>query len=147
DNVAGCAQTESADQAGYVSAELGDPGPDFNNPAGPAYYAGASQPVTLTVNRPDSDKSIKKVKILLPPGLVGSADAAPTCTQASATAGTCATTQANSQIGTVALKIGDSSDTFLITGGLYNTVAPSDRPAKFTFIADVNVGPFAFGKV
>ncbi|MBI2691108.1 MAG: hypothetical protein HYX29_04090 [Solirubrobacterales bacterium] len=147
DTVASCIQTESADQPGYVSAELGAIGPDFNNPAGPAYYAGASQPVTMTVNRPDSDKSIKRVKFLLPPGLVGSADAAPTCTQASADAGDCATTQAGSQIGTVTLKIGDSSDTYEITGGLFNTDAPSNRPAKFTFIADVNVGPFAFGKV
>jgi hypothetical protein len=147
DTVASCIETESADQPGYVSAELGAPGPDFNNPAGPAYYAGASQPVTMTVNRPDSDKSIKRVKFLLPPGLVGSADAAPTCTQASADAGDCATSQAGSQIGTVTLKIGDSSDTYEITGGLFNTDAPSNRPAKFTFIADVNVGPFAFGKV
>ncbi|MBJ7353481.1 MAG: hypothetical protein JHC98_01530 [Thermoleophilaceae bacterium] len=148
DSVASCIQTESADQLGYIAAEIGE-GPDFNNPAGPAYYAGSSQPVTLTVNRPDSDKSIKRVKILLPPGLVGSADAAPTCAQASADAGTCDTTVSNnaSQIGTVTLQIGDSSDTYEITGGLYNTVAPGNRPAKFTFIADVTVGPFAFGKV
>jgi hypothetical protein len=145
DNVAACANTQSSG----VTAEIGAPGPGFNDPNGLAYYAGSSQPVTLTVSRPDSDKSIKRVKILLPPGLVGSADAAPTCSQASADAGTCATTVANnaSQIGTVSLEIGDSSDTYLITGGLYNTDAPSNRPAKFTFIADVNVGPFAFGKV
>jgi uncharacterized membrane protein len=129
-------------QNSAVTAEIGD-----NNPAGPSYFAGTSQNVTLTVNRPDSDKSIKRVKFLLPPGLVGSADAAPTCTQASADAGTCGTTEPGSQIGTTALKIGDSSDTYLISGGLFNTVAPSNRPAKFTFIADVNVGPFAFGKV
>jgi hypothetical protein len=153
DNVASCSETESADDPdlipAYVKAEIGAVGPDFNNPAGSAYHAGTSQPVTMTVNRPDSDKSIKRVKFMLPPGLVGSADAAPTCAQASADAGTCATTVANnaSQIGTVTLKIGDSSDTYEISGGLFNTDAPSNRPAKFTFIADVNVGPFAFGKV
>ena len=48
---------------------------------------------------------------------------------------------------TSTLKIGDSSDTFAITGGLYNTVAPSNRPAKFTFAAAVQVGPFDFGKI
>ncbi|MBJ7458980.1 MAG: hypothetical protein JHD02_07330, partial [Thermoleophilaceae bacterium] len=145
DSVASCIDTQSA----AVTAELGDPNTPatFNNPTGPAYFAGSSQPVTLTVNRPDSDKTIKRVKVLLPPGLVGSADAAPTCTQISADAGTCDSTQAGSQIGTITLKIGDSSDTYEITGALYNTEAPSNRPAKFTFIADVNVGPFAFGKV
>lgn len=152
DNVANCIETESADDPdldpAYVKAEIGA-GPDFNNPAGPAYFAGSSQPVTMTVNRPDSDKSIKRVKFMLPPGLVGSADAAPTCSQESADAGTCATTVPNnaSQVGTVTLKIGDSSDTYELAGGLFNTVAPSNRPAKFTFAMDVNVGPFAFGKV
>ncbi len=136
-STATCTQTQSA----TVSAEIGD-----NNPSGPAYYAGAHEDVSMTVSRPDTDKSIKRIKFLLPAGLVGSADAAPTCPDAVADAGNCDTV-ANTQIGSTTLKIGDSSDTYEISGGLYNVVAPSNRPAKLSFAADINVGPFALGKV
>ncbi len=146
--------TESASDSfttDYDGGGAACPGTDPQNPSFAAtltdYTAGASGDLTLTISRPDKDQGIKKVKILLPPGLVGSADAAPTCGQASADLGTCEDTQPGSKIGDVELQIGDSSDLFAITGGLYNTVAPSNRPAKFTFAADVQVGPFDFGKI
>ncbi|MFT4049187.1 MAG: hypothetical protein QM648_05030, partial [Solirubrobacterales bacterium] len=141
----GCTDTQSA----AIKLQMGDPTDTahFDDPSSDYYKAGSSQDVTLTVNRPDTDTSIMRTKFFLPAGLVGSADAAPTCADADSAAGNCGTTEPNSKVGEVTLAIGDSSDTYTVTGDLFNVVAPSDRPAKLSFAADINVGPFHMGKV
>ncbi|MFY9488633.1 MAG: hypothetical protein WAP35_08070 [Solirubrobacterales bacterium] len=108
------------------------------------YQAGANPDVTINLSRPDKDQGIKNVKIMLPNGLVGSAVAAPACAQVDADAGNCAT---DSLVGSVILDVGSGDDSFRLTGSINNTVAPSNRPAKFTVTAAVVVGPFDLGKV
>ena len=102
--------------------------------------------VTLNLSRPDNNKSIKRATFELPKGLVGSADAAPTCEDDSdsAQAGVC---PASTKVGEVALQVGSTDDPFAITGDIFNTEAPSNRPAKLTFAAHVEVGPFDFGRI
>ncbi|MBI5309665.1 MAG: hypothetical protein HZB14_01355, partial [Actinobacteria bacterium] len=119
------------------------------------YQAGANADVTLTMSRPDKDKGIRKATIKLPQGLVGSASATAPCLQSYADAGNCADANATgtpaavnaSRIGDVTINVGSGPDTFALPGTIYNTVAPSNRPAKLTVITPVVVGPFDLGKV
>ncbi len=110
--------------------------------------AGAHPNLTLTVDRLDKHQQLRKVKFSLPVGLAGSATAAPTCSQASADAGTCITTAPNSQVGSVAVKVGSGTETLdIATGKIFNTVAPANRPAKLTAVIPVVVGPYDLGKI
>ncbi len=106
--------------------------------------AGANADVTLTMSRPDKDQGIRKAKIMLPQGLVGSATAAPYCTQLVADAGNCT---ADSKVGDVTINVGSGGDTFQLPGAMHLTTPPANRPAKLTVIVPVVVGPFDLGKV
>ena len=109
-----------------------------------SHKAGVHADVTMTVSRPDRDQGIRRAKIFLPVGLVGSAAAAPTCLNAVADQGNC--TEA-SRVGDVTLSVGSGSETYDLQGAIYNVVAPSNRPAKLSFTAPIVVGPFNLGRV
>jgi Cu/Ag efflux protein CusF len=132
----------------YNGSGAACPGADPQNPSFTAslstYQAGDHPDVTIDIVRPDKDQNIRKLKVMLPNGLVGDADAAPTCSQTDADAGSCAT---NSQVGTIGIDVGSGSETYHLDGTINNTVAASNRPAKLTATIPVNVGPFDFGKV
>jgi hypothetical protein len=101
---------------------------------------------SLGLSRPDGNRSILATKFQLPKGLVGSADATPTCIDDAthAQAGIC---PADTQVGEVEIEIGSSEDTYKMAGEMYNVVAPEDRPAKLAFAAHVVVGPYDLGRV
>lgn len=99
----------------------------------------------IDLQRPDGNRSIQRTTFQLPKGLVGSADATDNlCSTNDAALASCAE---SARVGDVEMSLGSSEDPFKMEAGLYNVVAPSDRPAKLTFQADINVGPYALGKV
>jgi hypothetical protein len=102
--------------------------------------------VNLSLTRPDGNRSILATRFQLPKGLVGSADAAPTCLD-DATHANLGNCPADTQVGEVELEIGSSEDTYEMTGEIYNVVAPEDRPAKLVFASHVVVGPYDLGRV
>lgn len=125
-----------------------------NGPEGPLALSaststlgvGEHADMTMNLTRPDGNRSILATKFELPKGLVGSADAAPTCLDdaSNAQVGNCPDA---SKVGEVTLNIGSSEDTYEMAGSIYNVVAPSDRPAKLVFAAHVVVGPYDLGNV
>ncbi|MFY9487088.1 MAG: hypothetical protein WAP35_00115, partial [Solirubrobacterales bacterium] len=104
--------------------------------------AGANPNLTMTVTRPDKDQQLRDASFSLPVGLTGAPAAAPTCTQVSADAGSCA---ANTTIGTITAGVGSGSETLSLPGTIYNTVAPAGQPAKLTAVVPVVAGPFNLG--
>jgi hypothetical protein len=99
----------------------------------------------IDLQRPDGNRSIQNTTFQLPKGLVGSADATDNlCADNDATLGDC---DDSTRVGDVELSIGSSEDRYTMDAGLYNVVAPSDRPAKLSFQTDVNVGPYHLGRV
>ncbi|MBJ7348361.1 MAG: hypothetical protein JHC87_07305, partial [Thermoleophilaceae bacterium] len=113
-----------------------------------ATQVGKHPDVSIKVTRADKSETIRNLKLRLPNGFTGSAAAAPTCLKVDADAGNCATTAAASQLGTISVKVGSGAETFNVTGGkIFNTVAPSNRPALLTAIIPVVVGPYDLGKI
>jgi hypothetical protein len=125
-----------------------------DTPAGPlgmtaslsSYGVGQHADFTLGLSRPDGNRSILSTKFELPKGLVGSADATPTCPDdmSNAQIGVC---DPQTKIGEVAIGVGSSEDTFTMKGDVFNVAAPADRPAKLAFSAAVKVGPYNLGRV
>lgn len=111
-----------------------------------SYGVGEHADFTMDLTRPDGNRSILSTKFELPKGLVGSADATPTCPDDSTNAqiGVC---DAQTKVGEVEIGIGSTEDTYELTGDIYNVAAPSNRPAKLTFAAHVQVGPYDLGRV
>ncbi|MBI5310712.1 MAG: hypothetical protein HZB14_06765, partial [Actinobacteria bacterium] len=110
--------------------------------------AGGNPNVTLNVTRADKSQQLREFNVHLPAGMVANATAVPQCTQASAAAGTCASTQPGSQVGTISTTIGSGAETFSISsGGIYNVVPNLNEPARLQAILPVVVGPFDLGSL
>ncbi len=107
---------------------------------------GVHSDVTMNLTRPDGNRSILNAKFELPKGLVGSADAAPTCLD-DATHAQIGNCDAATQVGEVEIGIGSSEDVYTLPGEIYNVVADADHPAKLVFASHVVVGPFDLGRV
>jgi hypothetical protein len=118
--------------------------PNLLTPAPLHNRAGQHPDVRITVTRPDKHETIRSLMIRLPNGFTGSPTAAPTCPQAVADAGACTD---DTKIGTVAVSVGSGAETFTATGKLFNTVPPSNRPAKLTAVIPVVVGPYDLGQI
>lgn len=109
-----------------------------------SYQAGASPNLDMQFDRPDKNQNVKSLRIQMPPGFVGSPSAVPTCSSASAAAGTC--TDA-SKVGSFDVTVGLSDSNYTVAGKIFNTQAPADRPAALTAIVPVVVGPFDLGRM
>lgn len=108
------------------------------------YAAGAAPNVLMHFHRPDKQQLPKRIKITMPAGMAGTPSAAPLCAQADATLGNCSDA---SKVGDFNVTVGLDDSNYTVAGGLFNTEPPADRPAKFTAIIDVEIGPFDLGKM
>ncbi|MBI5311122.1 MAG: hypothetical protein HZB14_08910, partial [Actinobacteria bacterium] len=110
--------------------------------------AGGNPNLTLNVARPDKSDRLSEFNMHLPAGMVANATVVPQCTQASAAAGDCASTQPGSQVGTVTTAIGTGGESLTISGGgIYNVVPNANEPARLQAIIPVVVGPYDLGKL
>ena len=107
--------------------------------------AGASSPSHLGVDRPDGDARLRKLKLALPAGLVGSLTTVPLCPAADVPQGTCPD---NTKIGTLTTTIGYGSATLDVPGSLYlgKGTEPGDAAALSAVIPS-KIGPIDFGNV
>lgn len=105
----------------------------------------AAGPTTLTtsITRPNGDARIAKVKVVLPPGLLGNLTVADQCPLATAAAGAC---PSSSEVGTVSTQTGDSGSTVNLSGKAYLTEPPSGGIAGLALVVDAQVGPVDLGK-
>ncbi|MFT4049915.1 MAG: hypothetical protein QM648_08760 [Solirubrobacterales bacterium] len=108
------------------------------------YAAGAAPNVNMHFHRPDKQQMPKHIKVTLPAGMAGTPSAAPQCAQAVADLGNCPDA---SKVGDFNVTVGLDDSNYTVAGGLFNTVPPADRPAKFTAIINVEIGPFDLGKM
>lgn len=109
------------------------------------YATGANPDLTLDVDAGAKDQALREFNVSLPAGLVADTDAVTQCTQASAAAGTCASTHPTSQVGTVTTKLGTGTETYDLSGAIHNVVPESSEPARLQAIIPVVVGPYDLG--
>ncbi|MBJ7458410.1 MAG: hypothetical protein JHD02_04400, partial [Thermoleophilaceae bacterium] len=114
-----------------------------------SYVANAHPTLTMNIARADKSKQLKGLSIHLPAGLTANTGTVPQCTQASAAAASCATTQPTSQVGTIpSVTIGSGTETYNVTGGKIFAVVPgATEPARFQAIIPVTVGPYNLGNM
>jgi hypothetical protein len=80
--------------------------------------AGQLSPLTVTFNREDREQDFNQIKVVTPPGLLGSLSGIPLCGEPQADLGTCS---ASSQIGEMAVAAGPGSHPYYQKGMVYLT--------------------------
>lgn len=105
--------------------------------------AAASTNLTTSITRANGDARVAKVKVVMPPGLLGNLTVADQCPLASAAAGSC---PSSSEVGTVSTQTGDSGATVDLDGKAYLTAPPSGGIAGLALVVDAQVGPVNLGK-
>jgi hypothetical protein len=122
------------------------------SPFAPGFDAGVSSvqaggftPFLTTFSRKDADQSMRRVSVMLPPGLSGSLVGLPLCGEAQANAGTCS--QA-SEIGSAIAGAGDGPTPFYTTGGKVFMTGPYEgAPFGLSVVVPAKAGPFDLGTV
>ncbi|MBJ7330802.1 MAG: hypothetical protein JHC95_12955 [Solirubrobacteraceae bacterium] len=105
--------------------------------------AGASTTLAMSVTRPNGDARISKVKVAMPPGLLGNLTSVTQCPLATAAAGNCT---AASEVGTLSTQSGDSGSTVNLSGKAYLTAPPDGAIAGLALVENAVVGPVNLGK-
>ena len=105
--------------------------------------AAAATNLSTSITRPNGDARIAKVKVVMPPGLLGNLTIADQCPLATATAGACGS---SSEVGTVSTQTGDSGSTVNLSGKAYLTAPPSGAVAGLALVVDAQVGAVNLGK-
>ncbi|MBJ7521177.1 MAG: hypothetical protein JHC84_15865 [Solirubrobacteraceae bacterium] len=105
--------------------------------------AAASTNLTTSITRPNGDARLAKVKVVMPPGLLGNLTIADQCPLATAAAGACG---ASSEVGTVSTETGDSGATVPLAGKAYLTAPPTGAVAGLALVVNAQVGPVDLGK-
>lgn len=105
--------------------------------------AAGSTNLTTSITRANGDARVAKVKVVMPPGLLGNLTIAEQCPLANAAAGTCSSA---SEVGTVSTQTGDSGSTVNLNGKAYLTAPPSGGIAGLALVVDAQVGPVDLGK-
>jgi hypothetical protein len=135
-----------------TSGPEGSPCPGTVLPFAPSLNAGVSNveaggftPFLTTFSRKDSDQSMQRVSVTLPPGLTGSLIGLPLCGEAQANAGTC---PAASEIGSVTAGAGVGPNPFYVTGGKAFMTGPyRGAPFGLSVVVPAKAGPFDLGTV
>lgn len=105
--------------------------------------AAATTNLSTSITRPNGDARISKVKVVMPPGLLGNLTIADQCPLATAAAGACGS---SSEVGTVSTQTGDSGSTVNLSGKAYLTAPPSGAVAGLALVVNAQVGPVDLGK-
>ncbi|MGH2854828.1 MAG: hypothetical protein ACRDLF_11640, partial [Solirubrobacteraceae bacterium] len=106
--------------------------------------AGQLSPLTVTFNREDREQDISQIKVLTPPGLLGSLSGVPLCGEPQADLGTCS---AASQIGEMTVAAGPGSHPYYQKGMVYLTGPYEGAPFGLSIVVPTHAGPFNLGNV
>ncbi|HXB64958.1 MAG TPA: hypothetical protein VNV42_08820 [Solirubrobacteraceae bacterium] len=106
--------------------------------------AGQLSPLTVTFNREDREQDLQQIKVVTPPGLLGSLSGVPLCGEPQADLGTCS---ASSQIGEMTVAAGPGSHPFYQKGEVYLTGPYRGAPFGLSIVVPTHAGPFDLGNV
>ncbi len=107
--------------------------------------AGGFSPFTMTMSRPDGSQNLQAIKLMMPPGLLGTLSTVKLCKEAQANAGTCG---AESLIGHTIVSVGVGGDPYSVTGGeVFITEGYKGAPYGLSIVNPAVAGPFNLGKV
>ena len=106
--------------------------------------AGQLSPLTVTFNREDREQDFSQIKVITPPGLLGSLTGVPLCGEPQADLGTCS---ASSQIGEMTVAAGPGSHPFYQKGQVYLTGPYKGAPFGLSIVTPTHAGPFNLGNV
>jgi Domain of unknown function DUF11 len=120
-------------------------------PFSPSFSAGTSNPnagqfspLTVTFGREDREQDFSQIKVVTPPGLVGSLASVPLCGEPQADLGTCS---AASRLGTMTVAAGPGSHPYYQQGQLYLTGPYKSAPFGLSIVVPTKAGPFNLGNV
>ncbi len=120
-------------------------------PFSPGFEAGTSNanagqlsPLSVTFNREDREQDFSQIKVVTPPGLLGSLSAVPLCGEPQADLGTC---PAASQIGKMTVAAGPGSHPYYQQGQVYLTGPYKGAPFGLSIVVPTKAGPFDLGNV
>ncbi len=120
-------------------------------PFNPGFEAGTSNanagqlsPLTVTFNREDREQDFSQIKVVTPPGLLGSLSTVPLCGEPQADLGTC---PAASQIGKMTVAAGPGSHPYYQQGQVYLTGPYKGAPFGLSIVVPTKAGPFDLGNV
>ncbi len=120
-------------------------------PFNPGFEAGTSNanagqlsPLTVTFNREDREQDFSQIKVVTPPGLLGSLSTVPLCGEPQADLGTCS---AASQIGKMTVAAGPGSHPYYQQGQVYLTGPYKGAPFGLSIVVPTKAGPFDLGNV
>ncbi|HEY4094706.1 MAG TPA: hypothetical protein VGM33_04305 [Baekduia sp.] len=106
--------------------------------------AGAFSPFTTTVARSDADQELSRVRVDLPPGLLGDVGSVPLCPDAAAAAGTC---DPSSRLGSTTVQAGSGAAPFTL-GGTVSLAGPYEgAPFSLSIAVPAKAGPIDLGLV
>jgi hypothetical protein len=106
--------------------------------------AGQLSPLTVTFNREDREQDFSQIKVVTPPGLLGSLSGVPLCGEPQADLGTCS---AASQIGEMTVAAGPGSHPYYQKGMVYLTGPYRGAPFGLSIVVPTHAGPFNLGNV
>ncbi|HEY8583260.1 MAG TPA: hypothetical protein VIL49_09940, partial [Capillimicrobium sp.] len=120
-------------------------------PFAPVFQAGtvsatasSETPFVLSVRRPDRHKTIDRLSVDLPSGLLGQVSRVPLCAEAEAAAGTCG---ADSRVGSVGIEAGPGGTPFPLNGDVFLAGPYKGAPFSLSIVVHALAGPFDLGKV
>jgi Domain of unknown function DUF11 len=120
-------------------------------PFNPSFNAGTSNPnagqlspLTVTFNREDREQDFSQIKVITPPGLLGSLSGVPLCGEPQADLGTCS---ASSRIGEMTVAAGPGSHPYYQKGQVYLTGPYKGAPFGLSIVVPTHAGPFNLGNV
>jgi hypothetical protein len=120
-------------------------------PFNPSFSAGTSNPnagqlspLTVTFNREDREQDFSQIKVVTPPGLLGSLSSVPLCGEPQSDLGTCS---ASSQIGKMTVAAGPGSHPYYQQGQVYLTGPYKGAPFGLSIVVPTHAGPFNLGNV
>jgi hypothetical protein len=106
--------------------------------------AGALAPLTVSLDRPDRNQFLSRVRIATPPGLAGMISKVDQCADAQAATGSC---PAASRIGTATTTAGAGSEPFGLSGPVYLTEGYKGGQFGMVVVIRAIAGPYDLGTV
>jgi hypothetical protein len=107
-------------------------------------FAGGVSPFTMSVFRNDGDQDLSRIKLDLPPGLLGALGSVPVCADAQAAAGTCG---ADTRLGSTTVGVGSGSQPFSLPGTVSLAGPYKGAPFSLSIAVPAKAGPLDLGLV